>query len=88
MLTVVIYCYLEKENYKLLELYVNDSSYFEISASIFWALPSNKLRTLHGVLIGRNTVNTLIEKTKFCYKPIIREIVRSWMAEISPMKIR
>ena len=31
----VIYCYLESENYKVLEFYMKNLSYFEINASPF-----------------------------------------------------
>ena len=33
--TEVIYCYLERQNYKGLKFYMNNFSYFEINASIF-----------------------------------------------------
>ena len=31
----VIYCYLERENYKILKFLMNNFSYFVISASLF-----------------------------------------------------
>ena len=31
----VIYCYLEREKYKVLKFHINNSSYCEISASLF-----------------------------------------------------
>lgn len=43
---VVIYCYLEKQKYKVKKFHVHNSSYFEISASFFYVLPSNKRRIL------------------------------------------
>ena len=33
-ITIVIYCYLERENYKVLKFYMNNFSYFEINASL------------------------------------------------------
>ena len=35
ILMLVICCYFEKENYKFLKFQVNNSCYFEISASLF-----------------------------------------------------
>ena len=35
ILLVIIYCYLEKEKYKVLKSYVNIFSYLEISISLF-----------------------------------------------------
>ena len=32
---VLIYCYLERDNEKVLKLYINNSSYFEINSSLF-----------------------------------------------------
>ena len=34
IIMVVICCYLERENNKVLQFYVNDSSYLEVSASL------------------------------------------------------
>ena len=44
---VVVYCYLEKRNHKLLKFHVNMSSYLEISVSFFEAPPSNKRHILN-----------------------------------------
>ena len=41
----VIYCYLERKNYKVLKLHMNNFSYFETSASLFKEPLSNKRRT-------------------------------------------
>ena len=35
MKMMVIFCYLERENYKVLKCHVNNLSYIEISASLF-----------------------------------------------------
>ena len=32
--TVVTYCYLERKNYKVFEIYINNFSYFEIRVSL------------------------------------------------------
>ena len=39
---VVIYCYLVKQNYKVLRFHVNDSSTLEMSASFFSVPPPSK----------------------------------------------
>ena len=56
-----IYCYLGKKNGKVLKLYMNISLYLEISASLFYALPSIKhdtfeMKLVSAVLIRGNTV--------------------------------
>ena len=38
---VVICGYFQKENYKVLKIHVNNSCFFEISASLFYALHLN-----------------------------------------------
>ena len=43
---IVMYYYLEKDCNKILKLHVKIFSYFEISASCFYAPPSNKCQTL------------------------------------------
>ena len=43
---VVIYCYLKKENYKVLKIPVNNYSYFQISGSLFSVPSANKRRAL------------------------------------------
>ena len=35
MIMVVVYYYLERENYKVLKFHVNNYSYFEMNASLF-----------------------------------------------------
>ena len=40
------YLLLEREYYRVSKFYVNNSSYVEISAYLFWTLSSNKCRTL------------------------------------------
>ena len=35
IIMTVIYCYLERENYKVLKFLLNDFTYFEISPSLF-----------------------------------------------------
>ena len=35
IIMAVIYCYLERENYKILKFLMNNFSYFVISASLF-----------------------------------------------------
>ena len=35
IIMAIIYCYLERGNYKVLTFYFNNFSYFEISASLF-----------------------------------------------------
>ena len=42
----VIFCYLERENIKALQFYVNNSSYFEICSSLLQVWSSNKHCTL------------------------------------------
>ena len=44
IMMVVIYCYLEKENYKVFKFPMNNFCYFEIGDSLFKP-PSNKLHT-------------------------------------------
>ena len=43
---VIIYCYLERENYKDLKIRLSKISYFDINAAYFSAPPSNKRCTL------------------------------------------
>ena len=42
--TIKIYCYLKRENFKVLKFPMNNPSYFEISASLFQTPYSNKRR--------------------------------------------
>ena len=39
---VVIYCYLEIDNHKVLKKYLNNSFFFRIRISLFYALPNSK----------------------------------------------
>ena len=39
---VVIYCYLEIDNHKVLKKYLNNSFFFRIRISLFCALPNSK----------------------------------------------
>ena len=42
---IVIFCYFQKENYKVLKIHLNNSSFFEISTSLYKAphLKASKL---------------------------------------------
>ena len=56
IIMVVIYCYLRKDNDKVLKFHMNDSSYFKI---IFWSkhVPILSLKlNVSGMLIRENTV--------------------------------
>ena len=42
----IIYGYFERDNYKVFKFHMSNSSFFEVSASLFWARRTNKGRPL------------------------------------------
>ena len=59
----VIYCYLERENYKTLKFHGNNLSYFKISASLF-------LKTTF-----KKATHAKVLKLKKCWGPLSEEIL-------------
>lgn len=67
-IVLVIYCYLERENQKVLKIRMNNSSFFEVSAPAFKHCPpvsatmleTLKLDHLLGVLIRENIAEIFI----------------------------
>ena len=51
--TIIIFCCFQKENYKVLKIHVNNSSFFEISTSLYKAphLKASKLNMCRGQLL-------------------------------------
>ena len=52
---IVIFCYFQKENYKVLKIHLNNSSFFEISTSLYKAphLKASKLNKCRGQLLEK-----------------------------------
>ena len=59
---VVIYCYLEREKYKILKFNRNNSSYFKTSASPLKRLPVNKCHKYPKALKLNKHWGCLLEK--------------------------
>ena len=65
---IVIHYYLERENYKVLKFRLIDSSYFEISASLFWAPPLKTLKL--SKCLGHLVFVTTVVCSKTCLAAI------------------
>ena len=78
---IVIYCYLEIRNCKVLKFHVNNFSYFEIGGSLFFSY----FEISAGGTIRRNTVFRINDQTTpiiYMYSEACLELIRTSTLEL------